>query len=358
MQSRRILVTGGGGFLGGYIVRALLEHPDVLEVGSFTRSAQPELEELGVKVHRGDLASEQDVRRVFEEGRQGEDEPGYDAVIHVAAMVNPWGDRDAFYRANVTGTKILLDASLEAGVKRFVFTSSPSAVFDGTAMSNAVAEEVPYPTSFPSPYGETKALSEELVQHAHDPTGSGLATVSLRPQLMWGPGDPHVLPLIIRRARAGKLRQIGRGDAKIDVTFVENAARAHIDALEALDKKRDDPTYPGGKIYFISNDEATPIWDFIPRALSASNEPPLASGSIPRPLAVLAGKLVELTWKLLGRQDEPPLSEYVVLKMCTDQWYDMTPARRDLGYEPTITLEQGLKIWADWYADHRIAQEK
>lgn len=347
MRSKRILVTGGGGFLGGYIVRALLEHPEELFVGSFTRSPQPELEALGVRVHRGDLANAKDVQRIFEEER-------YDAVIHAAAMVNPWGDRVAFYRANVTGTQVLLDASIAAGVERFVFTSSPSAVFDGTPMVNAVAEDVPYPTIFPSPYGETKALSEQLVQQAHDPTGSGLATVSLRPQLMWGPGDPHVLPLIIRNARAGKLRQIGPRDVKIDVTCVENAARAHIDALQALDKPLEDPTYPGGKIYFISNDEATPIWDFIPRALAASGEPAMTAGVLPRRVALLAGKFVELTWKVFDKKGEPPISKYVVLKMCTDQWYDMTPARRDLGYEPTVTLEQGLAAWASWYEAHRL----
>lgn len=335
-MSQRILVTGGGGFLGGYIVRALLEREDTV-VGSMTRSAQPELEALGVQTHKGDISNRDDVQRVLKD---------YDAIIHTAAMVNPWGDKDAFYRANVTGTEILLEEAKKAGITRFVFTSSPSVVFDGTPLVNAMPD-TPYPDRFPSPYGETKALSEKLVKEAHD--ADGLRTVSLRPQLMWGPGDPHLLPLIIKRARAGKLRQIGDAKTLIDATFVSNAAQAHLDALDALDKKPDDPTNPGGKIYFISNDEPVHIWDFIPQMLAMANEPALKPGSIPKPVAALIGRAFDTLWSMLGLASEPPVSEFVVLKMCTDQWYSMEPAKRDLGYTPAVSIKNGQKLWADWY---------
>lgn len=327
----RILVTGGGGFLGGHIVRALLERGD--EVGSLTRSDQPELRELGVEVHRGDISNPEDVALAIK---------GYDAIIHTAAMVNPWGDPDAFFRANVTGTSILLDACQTEGITRFVFTSSPSAVFQGIDLINAPTE-VPYPARFPSPYGETKAMSEQLVQAAHNP--DAMACVSLRPQLMWGPGDPHLLPLLIHKTRLGTLKQVGHADTMVDVTFITNAAQAHLDALDALDKSPDDPTYPGGQNYFISNDEPVKIWEFITEMLELVGEPG-PKGKVPRWLAAWTGRQCERLWRLMGWHGEPPVSEFVVLKMCTHQWYDMGPARRDLGYNPKVSMAQGKQLWA------------
>ena len=338
----RVLVTGGGGFLGGHIVRQLLERGD--HVGSLTRSAQPELKALGVRAHRGDISDAQSVSEALAHG--------YEAVIHAAAMVNPWGNREAFYRANVTGTQVLLRQSRQAGVKRFVFTSSPSAVFDGHDLIHATPERAPYPTRFPSAYGETKALSEQDVMAAHDPEG-GFVTVSLRPQLIWGPGDPHLLPLLIERARAGTLRQIGAGRARVDLTYVDNAARAHLDALDALGGSPGSPNYPGGEVYFISNGEPVELWAFIREILALSGEPG-PKGRIPAPLARLVGRACEALWQALGRDDEPPVSEFVVLKMHAHQWYDMEPARRDLGYVPEVSMEEGKRRWQAWYASHRL----
>lgn len=328
----RVLVTGGGGFLGRHIVAQLLERGD--EVTSLTRSAQPELEALGATALQGDICSPDDCARACQ---------GQNALIHTAALVGPWLDPEAAERVNVGGTQNLLQAARHAHIPRFVFTSSPSAIFDGTPLVDA-PPSVPYPPRFPNVYAQTKARSEQLVLAAH--RDDGLGTTALRPQLMWGPGDPHVLPLLQRKARAGLLRVIGDGRARVDLTYIDNAARAHLDALDALGRPPG-PHHPGGRAYFISNDEPVLLWPWIGQLLARLDEPPPKAPAVPRKIAASAGWLCETLWRALDLDGEPWLTRYVVFKMSTHQWYDMGPARRDLGYTPHVSMAEGLERLLD-----------
>jgi nucleoside-diphosphate-sugar epimerase len=325
---RSVLVTGGGGFLGGAIVRKLIERG--VRVTSFARGSYPDLEALGVRVVRGELSDEAAVLRGAE---------GCDAVIHVAALPGVWGPRERFFLTNVNGTRAVLAACRRLGIERLVYTSTPSAVHAGGDLEG-VTNEAPYPDHYEAAYPETKAIAEREVLAANGPT---LATVALRPHLVWGPRDNHLIPRIVARARAGKLRLVGGGEAHVDAVYVDNAADAHLAALERL--------APGaacaGRAYFVTNEEPRPQRAIIDGILTAYGLPPCTKSVSPR-LAWLAGALCEGAWTMLGRDDEPPMTRFLARQLATAHWYDTRATREELGYVPAIGMDEGFRRLADW----------
>ena len=319
----KVLVTGGGGFLGGAIVRLLRARGD--EVRSMTRSAYPWLEELGVEQSLGDLADSTAVERAVE---------GCDSVVHTAAKAGVWGWYKDFFATNVTGTENVLAACRKLGVRKLVHTSTPSVVHSGCDIENG-NESLPYPKHFDAYYQETKARAEKAVLAANGPD---LATTALRPHLIFGPGDPHLIPRIVAKAREGKLRRIGSRPVMVDVTVIDNAARAHLNALDRLEVG----AACAGKPYFISNGEPVELWGFIDRVLAEAGLPPV-SRRVSAWKARLAGRVFEWAYWLLRLPGEPPMTRFVAVQMSTAHWYDISAARRDLGYEPTVTVEEGLK---------------
>jgi nucleoside-diphosphate-sugar epimerase len=324
----KALVTGGGGFLGNAIVRLLVERGD--EVRSFSRGEHPELARIGVTQFRGDLADRDALARSAQ---------GCDIVFHVAAKAGIWGRYADFYRTNVTGTENVIAACVQRGIERLVYTSSPSVVFDGQDVEGG-NESLPYPPHFEAPYPQTKALAERLVLAADSPR---LATVSLRPHLIWGPGDNHLVPRIIARAKAGRLRRIGSRPCLVDTVYVDNAAQAHLLAADRL--------APGGgiagRLYFISNGEPLPLWEMVNRILAAAGMPPVTR-SIPAGAALAAGALCETIWSILRLPGEPPMTRFVAREMATAHWFDISAARRDLVYKPEISIDEGLKRLSTW----------
>jgi nucleoside-diphosphate-sugar epimerase len=317
------LVTGGGGFLGGAIVRRLVARGDT--VRSLARNRYPVLEVLGVTQFQGDVA---DVGVVASAAA------GCDVLFHVAAKAGIWGRYDDYHRANVTGTENILAACRKHDVHRLVYTSSPSVVFDGRDMEG-VDESVPYPSHYEAYYPKTKAIAECLILRAND---DALATVALRPHLIWGPGDTNLIPRILARARAGRLRRIGKASKRIDSVYIDNAAEAHILAADRLA-----PGSPiAGKVYFISQGEPVPLWDLVNRILAAAGLPPVTR-TVPVWAARLAGWALEGVWGLLGRQEEPPMTRFLACELATAHWFNLSAARRDLGYEPHISIEEGLR---------------
>ena len=319
----KALVTGGGGFLGGAIARQLLARGD--QVRSLARGDYPELSALGVDQVRGDIADRDAVWNALE---------GCDVAFHVAAKAGIWGPSADYYAANVTGTKHILTGCLRSGVRRLVYTSSPSVVFAGCDMEG-VDESAPYPEHFHAPYPQTKAAAEQLVRDANSPE---LATVSLRPHLIWGPGDHHLIPRIIARAKAGRLRRIGPHNKLIDTVYIDNAAAAHLLAADRLA-----PGAPiAGKVYFISQGEPVPLWDLVNRILAAAGLPPVTR-AVPVGVAHAVGWLCEKAYELLRIQSEPPMTRFLASELSTAHWFNIDAARRDLGYEPTVTMEEGLR---------------
>ena len=218
-QSFSTLVTGGTGFLGRHLVERLLAAGRTVTI--LGRTPAPDLEKRGVRFIRASLDDATAVAAAC---------AGIDTIFHVAAKVGVWGPYQEFFKTNVLGTRALLDGARTHGVRRFIHTSTPSVVYNGQALADA-DESLPLTTDCPSPYPLTKAIAEREVLAANSPT---LRTVALRPHLIWGVGDPHLVPRVLARARAGRLRIVGDGQNKVDMVHVENATDAHLLAERAL----------------------------------------------------------------------------------------------------------------------------
>ena len=327
----KALVTGGGGFLGGAIVRLLIGRGD--EVRSFSRDRYPQLESLGARCFRGDLSDAEAVAAAVE---------GVDVVFHVAAKAGVWGRYESYYQANVRGTEHVIAACRRHDVGRLVYTSTPSVVFHHEGMEGA-NESVPYAKRHLNSYSATKALAEKKVLEADD---DGLSTVALRPHLIWGPGDNHLIPRLVARAKAGKLALVGTGMGKVDSVYVENAARAHLLAADRLAPR----TSVAGKVYFISNDEPIPIAQLINRILEAAGLPPVTR-RVPPSIAYAAGWILEVVYRVFGLSGEPPMTRFVARQLATPHWFDLSAAKRDLGYQPSISIDEGMRRLAESFTE-------
>lgn len=325
----KALVTGGGGFLGGAIVRRLVARGD--RVTSLSRGRYAELERLGVRHLQADLADSDALRDAVRD---------HDTVFHVAAKAGVWGKREDFWRANVEGTRNLLCASIDAGVQRFVFTSSPSVCFDGGDHHDA-SNDLPRADEFLAPYPETKAVAEACVLDANGE--GGMATCALRPHLIFGPGDPHILPRLVQSARAGKLAIVGSGDNVVTMTYVENGALAHLAAADALTLKAPH----AGKAYFIGQAQAVQLWPWINELLERLGEPPVTRRVSTR-AAYTAGAVMESVWRSLRLRGEPRMTRFVALQLATSHSYSMTPAHRDFGYQPEVDMDEAMERTVEW----------
>jgi len=211
-------------------------------------------------------------------------------------------------------------------VRALVHTSTPSVVFNGEAFRGA-DESLPYGDNWLCAYAETKAIAEEVALKA---ASTQLKVCALRPHLIWGPGDPHLFPRVLARARAGKLRIVGDGQNQVDVTHVDTAADAHLGALDALLAGR-----ANGKAYFLSQGEPVKLWEFINRLLVGAGEKPVTR-RISKRAAYCLGALLEGVWTLCRLKGEPPMTRFVAVELAKDHWYDVSAARRDLGLKPAV----------------------
>ena len=330
----KALVTGGGGFLGGAIVRRLVARG--WSVRTLQRGHYPALNELGAEQIRGDVADPDVVGRAVE---------GTDIVFHIAAKVEPWGAYPPFQRTNVRGTENVVSAMRRHRVPKLVFTSTPSVVHSGGDLAGA-DESAPYPEKFEAAYPQTKAMAEMAVLAAND---DALSTVALRPRLIWGPQDTNLVPQLVARARAGQLRIVGDGTNLVDTVYIDNAVDAHLLAADRLE--------PGaacaGRSYFISNGEPVPLKKIINGILVAAGLPP-EERSVPLAAALVAGAVFEILFKFFPSEGGPRMTRFVARNLASAHWFDISAARRDLGYEPRVSIEEGLvrlKAWFDERAD-------
>jgi nucleoside-diphosphate-sugar epimerase len=330
MAQRIILVTGGGGFLGGAIVKRLVSNGET--VRSFSRKFYPKLKQLGVEHIQGDLA---DLNAVTAACRDVE------AVFHTAARPGVWGTYESFFQPNVLGTENILHACKSCGVQRLIYTSSPSVVFGDDDMEG-VDESTAYAETFHAFYPRTKAMAEQRVLAA---AKSDLAAMAIRPHLIWGPGDNHLVPRILQRAH--RLRQVGDGSNKVDTIYIDNAAWAHVLAEKQLKKN---PAL-SGRVYFVSQDEPIPLWEMINHILSAGGKPPV-KGTISPAMAFLSGSICEAVYKVLRLKSEPPMTRFVARELATAHWFNIEAAKRDLGYKPIVSTEEGLKRLRQWLHEH------
>jgi len=334
----KILVTGGGGFLGQAICRQVAAAGH--EVIAFNRNRYAALDEMKIEQRLGDVSHLDSVLAAAK---------GVEAIVHSAGKVGAWGKLEDYYEANVRGTDNVLAACDMHGIRKLVFTSSPSVVQNGSDLEG-VDESVPYATGhYLCAYQTTKALAEQRVLAAN---GDKLASVALRPHFIWGPGDPNLLPRILRQARAGRLRLIGKDDKKIDITYVDNAADAHVLALDKLDVG----ATIAGKVYFISQGEpVTHAW--LINAWLQADGFPAEKRRIPLGLANFLGTALENIYSTLGIKSEPPLTRFVVEQLSTSHWFNINAARNDLGYAPKVSMQEGLLRLAQYLTRNRMQQK-
>ncbi len=319
----KALVTGAGGFLGRSLVEHLVRRGD--RVRTLCRGDYPELISLGAEIVRADLGDRPAVAAACR---------GMDVVFHAAGVAGigvRWHD---YYAANALGTSHVVEGCRAAGVGRLIFTSSPSVTFDGSDQCG-VDESAPYPKRWLCPYQQTKALAEPHVLWAND-TGR-LLTCALRPHLIGGPRDRHLISRLLDRARRGRLRRVGDGRNLIDTIYVDNAAAAHLQAADAL--------LPGaalaGRAYFLSQGEPVNCWQWIDQVLALAGLPPVRR-SISLAAAWRIGRLMELLYGSLRLAGEPPMTRFLAAQLAKSHYYDISRARRDFGYQPQVSIAEGM----------------
>ena len=322
------LVTGGSGFLGQYIVRQLLARGDKVRV--FCRNHHPFFDQLEVDVQLGDVSLLADMRKACQ---------GIDIVYHTAVVAGISCRWEPFFETNTLGTLCVIDGCVKNGVKKLVYTSSPSVVFNGKNQEG-IDESAPYPADSYAHYPQTKALAERMLLSANG--RDGLLTCALRPHLIWGPGDCHLFPRLIARAKQGKLRRIGDGTNMIDITYVENAAHAHLLAGDALFEG----SPVAGSSYFISQGKPVNCWDFINELLTIAKLP-LITKSVSYRSAWLKGLFLENWYGLLKFRGEPAMSRFLAMELARSHWFDISRAKNDFGYRPIVSTEEGLQRLAE-----------
>lgn len=321
LVGKRILITGGGGFLGGGIRRRLATLG--CRLVCLQRRA-PSADESGeADWHRISLGEGADLAPLM---------TGCDLVIHTAAKAGVWGSWDSYVIPNVRGTDEVLRGCRAAGVGALLFTSSPSVVFDGHD-EVAIDESVPYPKQWLGHYSHTKALAEQAVLAASD-----LRVAALRPHLIWGSGDPHLIPRVVERGRRGRLRLVGDGGNRVDSTYIDNAVDAHLlAAADLLSTGRS-----SGRAFFISNGEPWSMRKLLDAILAAYDLPPVRRRVGPN-LAYGIGVACEVLYRLLGLRHEPPLTAFVARQLATEHFFDITAAGHAFGYRPRIALDDGFR---------------
>ncbi len=318
----RVLVTGATSLLARRTAEMLLARGD--EVVCMQRHASA----LDTVQMLGDVRDADVVARAV---------AGCDAVIHAAAKVGVVGGWHEYRSINVDGTVNVIAAARAAGASRFVHVSTPSVAHAGHAIVGEGASP-PVIGRRGAWYAESKALAEQRALAASD---DSLAVVAIRPHLVWGPGDTQLVGRIIERARAGRLALVGDGAALIDTTYIDNAASALVATLDAIGQG----AHCAGRAYVIANGEPRPIRELlvgICRAAGIDIEP----RTVPRRLALSAGSIIERVWQLRRATTEPPITRFLAEQLGTAHWFDPRPARDDLGWAPTITIDEGLALLA------------
>lgn len=318
----KVFLTGPGGFLGKHLCKMLLEEDH--EVTGFSRGDYPELREMGITLCRGDLQNYGDIIASLD---------NHDVIIHTASKVGMWGKWEDFYNINVVGTLNLLKAAREKKINKFIYTSSPSVVYGNCSIKGA-DESTPYPKEYLSLYAKSKAQAEKIVLESNS---DSLATVSLRPHLIFGPGDPHIIPRLIKRAKSGRLRIVGDGKNQVDVIHVENVVHAHLLAMDKIGKGIID-----GHPYFLGQEKEVKLWPFINKLLNNFEVRPVTK-KIGLRSAFKIGSALESTYKILGiKNNEPPMTRFVALQLGTDHYFSHKRAKNELGYEPIINLDDAI----------------
>lgn len=322
-----VFVTGAGGFLGKAICK-MLRSVDI-KVTGFARGIYPELEHMGVVMVQGDICDLKKLTTAMH---------GCDLVFHVASKAGVWGSKSDYYQPNVDGASNIIQACKSLAIKHIVYTSTPSVTFAGVDEAG-IDESQPYAKEFLNYYAQSKALAEQMMLNAN---GEQLKTTALRPHLIWGPEDPHLVPRVIERAKAGRLKLLGKDDKLVDTIYIDNAAYAHILAGVNIVATNATNTSCAGKSYFISNGQPITMASMLNNILACVDLPPVTQ-RVPTALAFGLGALLEWGYHLLSKKEEPMMTRFVARQLSTSHYFNIDAAKKDLGYQPLVTIEQGMQ---------------
>ncbi len=327
-----VLVTGGGGFVGSALVARLCRQG--CRVTALARNHYPRVEEHGARSLVGDITDLACVRRSCRD---------VETVFHVAAKAGIWGSRRDYEQVNVRGTANVIQACREHGVARLVYTSTPSVVFNHADITGG-DETLPYADSFLCHYARSKATAEQQVLAANS---DRLKTCAIRPHLIWGPGDPHLIPRLVDRGRRGQLSIVGDGTNQVDISFIDNVVHAHLLAWQCLEKS----DKCGGQAYFIGQEQPVQLWRWINELFAGLQIPPVQR-SVSRPLAYGIGAMLETVYRLLNLRGEPKMTRFLAEQLSRSHYFSHAKARRDFGYQPIVSLAEGQQRLLTWI--HRL----
>jgi len=318
---KHVLVTGGGGFVGSALVRRLVEYGCEVRVAG--RKRYPHIERLDVQCIVGDIGDSAFVQEACR---------GIDTVFHTASKAGIWGSRQEYERTNVSGTENIVSACRKHGIPRLVYTSTPSVVFDCNDIENG-DESLPYAEQFLCHYARTKAVAERCILHNN---AGGLKTCAIRPHLIWGPDDPHLIPRLLERGKQGKLKIVGTGTNTVDITYVDNVAHSHLLAAQSLAGDG----AAAGKAYFIGQERPVSLWDWINGLYRDLGIAPITR-KVPFNAAYRIGALLEMVYRFSARNNEPPMTRFLALQLARSHYFSHEQAEKDFGYRPIVSLEEG-----------------
>ncbi|NQY64027.1 MAG: NAD-dependent epimerase/dehydratase family protein [Alteromonadaceae bacterium] len=336
-----VFVTGAGGFLGKAICRFLRSVN--IKVTGFARGYYPELSDMGVTMLQGDICDAKALIAAMQ---------GCDLVFHVASKAGVWGSKADYYDPNVKGAGNVLQSCKLLGIDRLIYTSTPSVTFAGVD-EEGINESQPYAEHFLNYYAESKAIAEQMMLAANgdelsvssnSSSNKKLKTVALRPHLIWGPEDSHLVNRVLERGAAGRLKLVGKTDKLVDTTYIDNAAYAHILAAIKLSEIKTGETEPvcAGKSYFISNDQPITMANMLNKILACADLPPVKK-RVPVSIAYVVGAILEGIYLALGKKQEPILTRFVVRQLSTSHYFNISAAKEELAYTPLFTIDEGME---------------
>lgn len=329
---KKIAVTGGGGFVGGAIVKIALENN--IECTVIGRNRYPLIEKMGANCLTGDIRDLDFLKRSFK---------GVDTVFHVAALAGIWGPWRQYYSINVQGTENVISACRHNAIPSLVYTSTPSVVFNRDNIEGG-DETLPYAEKFLCNYAKSKVLAERCILEANS---SELSTCAIRPHLVWGPGDPHLIPRLLEKGRKRQLKMVGDGKNLVDISYVDNVAYAHFLAGKNLN----DSGTAAGKAYFVSQDSPVSLWDWINELFLRLGIEPVVDG-VPFQVGYVVGGVLEGCHFLFRRETEPKMTRFLAEQLAKSHYFNISRIKNDLGYRPIVSTDEGVKHLVDWIIEN------
>ena len=337
---KRILITGGGGFVGRALVKRLL--PYDVEIRVLGRNTYDDLSASGVDCYLGDIASHSDLIAASK---------NVDLVFHVAAKAGIWGKWDEYYNANCLGTENVLTACRENDIKKLVYTSTPSVVFNGEDICGA-GHELAHATHFLCNYAKSKSIAEKNVLAA---ASDSFHVCAIRPHLIWGPGDPHLLPRLVEAGKKGALKRVGEGRNLVDISYIDNVAEAHLCAALALFDEKRLPVV-NGQAYFIGQQEPVNLWGWINELFSRLQIAEIKD-SVSFKTAYRLGAILEVVYSaasIFGNRKEPPMTRFVAEQLAKSHYFSHDTARDELLYRELVSTDEGMRRCVEWLQQKEV----